>query len=236
MALLQLKNVSLAYEGRLVIDNISLAVNEGNLLSIVGENGSGKTTLVKAILRLRPVDKGEIIFGDGLKRSDVGYLPQQTSIQRDLPARVDEVVLSGCLNSRGMRPFYNKEEKNRAAATLESLKIGDLARACYRELSGGQQQRVLLARALMATRKLILLDEPAAGLDPLVTKELYKLIGELNKEHGVTIIMVSHDVGSAMTFSSHILHLGKYEYYYGPAADYRDSAAARLLLGGNSHA
>ena len=169
MALITCKDLTLGYENTRVAEHLSFTVPEGAYLCIVGENGSGKSTLMKTLLGLRAPLAGIIAFGDGLRKNEIGYLPQQTPIQRDFPASVQEVVLSGCLSRCGLRPFYTREEKALAAQNMARLGITDLARRCYRELSGGQQQRALLARALCATRKLLLLDEPVAGLDPKVT-------------------------------------------------------------------
>ena len=194
MSLLQCKDVSMGYEGKTMLQNINFQVNEGDYLCIVGENGSGKSTLVKSLLGLKNVDKGKIVFDDGLKQTEIGYLPQQTDVKKDFPASVYEVVLSGRLNSRGMKPFYTAEDKKQAWEKMDMLGIRDLAKQCFRDLSGGQRQRVLLARALCATKKLLLLDEPVTGLDPIVTAEFYQLISRINKESGIAVVMVSHDI------------------------------------------
>ena len=198
-------NLTLGYEGKTVISNLSFSVNTGDYLCIVGENGSGKSTLMKTILNLKTPMLGSISIEEGF--SEIGYMPQQTVIQKDFPASVREVVRSGCLNRCGLRPFYTKAEKNLAEENMKKLGIISLAKRCYRELSGGQQQRTLLARALCATRKILLLDEPASGLDPKAMAEMYSVIAKLN-ESGITIIMISHDVQMSIQFASHILHLG----------------------------
>ena len=182
---LKCNQVSLGYEGRTIIENLNFQVNAGDYLYIVGENGTGKSTLIKTLLGLRAPLKGTIEMGEGLKSSEIGYLPQQTMVQKDFPASVWEVVLSGNLNKCGLRPFYNKQEKERAEANMKKLGIEDFKKKCYRDLSGGQQQRVLLARALCATGKMLLLDEPVAGLDPKITNEMYELIQKLNEEEGM---------------------------------------------------
>ena len=189
MALLTIQNLALGYESRTIVENLNFTVNKGDYLCIVGENGSGKTTLMKTLLQLKSPISGDIIVGDGLKKNEIGYLPQQTIVQKDFPASVKEIVISGCQGRCGLRPFYNKQEKQIAKENMERMGIIDLANRCYRDLSGGQQQRVLLARALCATRKILLLDEPVSGLDPKVNMEMYNLIEELNKE-GITIIMM----------------------------------------------
>lgn len=228
--LLAVENVSLGYPGVVVLDGLSFTVCEGEYLCIVGENGSGKSTLIRTLLSLLPPLAGLVRWEKGVKQSEVGYLPQQTEVQRDFPASVWEVVLSGCLNRCGLRPFYNAEEKALAREQMRRLGISDFEDRCYRELSGGQQQRVLLARALCATRKLLLLDEPAAGLDPVATEEMYRLIGELNQERGITVIMVSHDVAVATRHASHILHLARRKTFFGPTKDYLSNDASRLFL------
>lgn len=222
MALIEVKNAALGYDGKIVLDNLNFEVNSGDYLCIIGENGSGKSTLMRTILGLKSPLGGEIIFGDGLKKNEIGYLPQQTVVQRDFPASVWEIVLSGCLNKCGLKPFYTKENKALAKKNMERMNITSLAKRCYRELSGGQQQRVLLARALCATEKILLLDEPVSGLDPKVTAEMYDLIQELN-EQGLTIIMISHDMQAALKYASHILHVGA-NTFFGTKQDYLKEA------------
>ena len=201
-------------------EHLTFRVNAGDYLCVVGENGAGKSTLIKALLGLKAPMSGNISTGDGLKSNEIGYLPQQTVVQRDFPASVKEIVLSGCLNKVGLHPFYNKAVKQQAQAQIERMGITHLQNRCYRELSGGQQQRVLLARALCATGKMLLLDEPVAGLDPKVTKEMYELIDRLNKEDGITIIMVSHDIAAAVKYATHILHISHTPLFFGTKEDY----------------
>jgi zinc transport system ATP-binding protein len=220
MAYLTCKNLALGYEGQAVLSDISFEVNPGDYLCVVGENGSGKTTLMKTILGLHKPLSGTITFGDGLKQSEIGYLPQQTPVQKDFPASVWEVVLSGCLSGMGLRPFYSKAEKDKAVRNMQALEIMDLKDRCYRDLSGGQQQRVLLARALCATRKMLLLDEPVSGLDPAATAEMYEIIKDLNETDHTTVIMVSHDIESAVKYASHILHMGSRLQFFGTKEDY----------------
>ena len=237
MSQLVCSNLSLGYEGHAVLSGLSFSVEAGDYLCIVGENGSGKSTLMKTILGLQKAMGGDIQWGDGLRENEIGYLPQQTMIQRDFPATVWEIVLSGCQGRVGRRPWYSREEKELARQNMEKMGITSFARRCYRQLSGGQQQRVLLARALCATRKLLLLDEPVSGLDPKVTAEMYTLIEGLNRE-GITIIMVSHDLSAAVQYASHILHVGN-EVFFGKTEDYLESDFARRFLpqeGGRQHA
>ena len=212
------ENLSLGYEGETIVKNLTFSVEAGMYLCIVGENGAGKSTLMKAMLGLRPPLSGRVLFGDGLEKRDIGYLSQQTEVQKDFPASVREIVLSGFQGRMGLRPFYNQEEKTRAANNMERMGIADLSGRCYRDLSGGQQQRVLLARALCATEKLLLLDEPVAGLDPVVTADMYRIIGELHQS-GITIVMITHDVAEALPCATHILHLGR-RVFFGTRDEY----------------
>ncbi len=232
MAILECEDLSFGYDGETVLEGVNFALSAGDYLCVVGENGSGKSTLIKGLLGLKAPDRGSIRFGDGLLSTQIGYLPQQTQIQRDFPASVREVVLSGCLNSLGRRLHYNADDRQRAAMNLERMGIEDLADKSYHELSGGQQQRVLLARALCATKKLLLLDEPVTGLDPIATGEMYNLIKLVNLCDGITVIMVSHDIHAAVRYATHILHLGHEQLFFGSSAAYRESSLARRFLGG----
>lgn len=214
------RNVTVGYDAKIAVDHVSFEVEQGEYVCIVGENGSGKSTLLKSILGLVSIKCGSITFGPQVHRKRLGYLPQQTSIQKDFPASVYEVVLSGCLNRRGLKPFYSKADKELALQHMERLGIIEFKKRSYSALSGGQQQRVLLARALCATDKLLLLDEPVTGLDPLVTAELYELIQQLNRELGVTIIMVSHDIATATNYADKILHMKQSLLFYGDTKSY----------------
>lgn len=228
MALITVRDLSLGYDSHTIAEGLNFTVNKGDYLCIVGENGSGKSTLMKTILGLRPPIEGQIVTGDDLKAGEIGYLPQQTEVQKDFPASVKEIVLSGCQAKCGLRPFYNAEEKKLAKENMEKMAILDLANKSFRDLSGGQKQRVLLARALCATGKLLVLDEPVAGLDPKVTAQMYELIASLNKE-GITIIMVSHDMEAALQYATHILHMGK-KIFFGTREEYLRSDAGKMFL------
>ena len=228
MAQLTCQNLCAGYDGRPVLQDLSFEILAGDYLCIVGENGSGKSTLMKTILGLQTPISGRILTGDGLRKNEIGYLPQQTVVQKDFPASVREIVLSGCQGRCSSRPFYNKEEKQLAADAMEKMQIAQLAKRCYRELSGGQQQRVLLARALCATRKMLLLDEPVSGLDPKATAEMYALIEKLNREDGITVIMISHDIAAAVKYASHILHIGD-AVFFGTKTEYLQSPQGRLF-------
>lgn len=234
MALISCRELSMRYESGLAVERVSFDVEAGDYLCIVGENGSGKSTLLKGLLGLMQPCSGAIAYGDGLCSRMIGYLPQQTMVQRDFPASVYEVVLSGCLNRRGLRPFYSAKERKIADENLERLSMQAYKKKSYRALSGGQQQRVLLARALCATEKLLLLDEPVTGLDPLVTAELYALMKQLNRE-GVTIIMVSHDINCSVQHAGKILHMDTSVLFCGSSQDYLKSDACRKFLGGDAH-
>lgn len=231
MAQLTCQNLTVGYDGRTVLQGLNFEVNPGDYLCIVGENGSGKSTLMKTILGLQAPIGGRILTGDGLRKNEIGYLPQQTQAQKDFPASVREIVLSGCQGRCGSRPFYSKEEKRLAEENIGKMGIGSLTKRCYRELSGGQQQRVLLARALCATRKMLLLDEPVSGLDPRVTAEMYGLIETLNREEGITVMMISHDISAALKYASHILHIGD-SVFFGTKTDYLRSLQGKVFDSG----
>lgn len=230
MAQITCKNLTLGYENRAIQENLNFSINAGDYLCIVGENGSGKSTLMKTLLHLQPPISGTIELGDGLHKNEIGYLPQQTLVQRDFPASVKEIVLSGCQGRCGWRTFYNKEDKEIARKAMEKMMIQDLQDRCYRELSGGQQQRVLLARALCAAKKILLLDEPVSGLDPKVTAEMYQLIEDLNKKDEITIIMISHDIEAAVRYATHILHIGEH-CFFGTKKQYLESSLGRHFTG-----
>ena len=219
MAQLTCQRLCVGYDGQSVLQDLTFELLAGDYLCIVGENGSGKSTLMKTILGLQMPISGRILTGDGLRKNEIGYLPQQTVVQKDFPASVREIILSGCQGRCGSRPFYNREEKKMAADAMEKMQIAPLAKRCYRTLSGGQQQRVLLSRALCATQKMLLLDEPVSGLDPKVTAEMYALIQKLNYEDGITVVMISHDLNAALQYASHILHIGD-RVFFGTKATY----------------
>ncbi len=220
--LIEARDLCLAYDGRIVLCEVDFHIDAGDYLCILGENGSGKSTLLKSLLGLKEQTDGKIIYGGGLSRRDAGYLPQQTQIQRDFPASVREVVLSGCLGG-GFFPFYRDSHRQKADEAMEKMGISHLSRRCYRELSGGQQQRVLLARALCAAGRILLLDEPVAGLDVSVTRDMYNIISEINRI-GKTVVMVSHDLDAALKYSSKILHLDHTVKFFGDTADYLKSS------------
>lgn len=224
------RDAVLGYNGKEIVKGLNFTVNSGDYLCIVGENGSGKSTLVKTLVGLNKPISGSIQIGDGLKTCEIGYLPQQTIIQRDFPASVYEIVLSGCLNQMGLRPFYSKKECKHAESVMEKLEITNLTKRCYRELSGGQQQRVLLARALCATTKILLLDEPVAGLDPKSTQEMYRIVAELNRKDMITVIMVSHDIKEAVGYATHILHVACVPRFFGTKEDYINSGIGKAYI------
>ncbi len=224
----EFKNVTLGYENRIVAKDLNFTVNQGDYLCIVGENGTGKSTLLKTMLRLIKPMAGKVevdIPGKG-----VGYLPQQTEAQKDFPASVWEVVLSGVLNGKHKMPFYTKSDKECAMHNMEKLGISHLKKSCYRELSGGQQQRTLLARALCATDGILILDEPVTGLDPAVSMEFYETISKLNKEENVTVIMVTHDINNALNYASHILHMEQNKDFFGTVEEYINSNISNMFL------
>lgn len=220
------QNLCLGYDGHEIVHDLSFEVNAGDYLCIVGENGSGKSTLMKTILSLQSPLSGSVTTGDGLLKNEIGYLPQQTPVQRDFPASVWEIVLSGCQGRRGFKPFYDKDDRRLAQSTIKKMNLEALTKRCYRELSGGQQQRVMLARALCATEKILLLDEPVTGLDPKASQEMYSCIRELNGE-GTTVIMITHDINAANLYANRILHLGK-RVFFGTKEEYFKSIAPEI--------
>ena len=234
MTLITCQNAAFSYDGNLAVNALNFQVQKGNYLCIVGESGSGKSTLMQGVLQLKKTQNGRCQFCDGLRLSDIGYLPQQTSLQKNFPASAYEVILSGRLGAKGLLPFYSSNDKRVVASFIKKLGIDNLKNRCYRELSGGEKQRVLLARALSAARRLLLLDEPTAGLDPLVTGEIYTLIKEANTA-GLTIIMVSHDIEQAVKYASHILHLKNEQVFFGSTKDYLQSEIGKAFIGGNKH-
>ncbi len=230
--ILECDKLTASYDGMKVLSGLSFSIKEGDYLCILGENGSGKSTLVKCLLGIKAADSGKIIMGDGLKSTDIGYLPQHTNLQNGFPATVSEVVISGCLGRRGFRPFYSSKEKAIAQQAMERLGIAELASRSCRELSGGQQQRMLLARAMCAAKKLLLLDEPVTGLDPAASAEMYELIAELNQKDKMTIIMVSHDVVKALDCASHILCLCSNDHsFFGTPEEYATSHISSKFIG-----
>ena len=218
------KDVALGYDGHAVSEHVSFEVNAGDYLCIVGENGSGKSTLMKTLLRLMAPIRGEILLGDGLRQGEIGYLPQQSELQRDFPASVREVVLSGCVGQKQRGLFLGKEARALAHKNLARMGVDTLASRPYSALSGGQQQRVLLARALCAAGKILLLDEPVAGLDPQATEELYETVRRLNREDGVTILMITHDLSAVVRYATKVLHMSAAPTYYADAETYFHSA------------
>ena len=225
--LLACRDVSLGYEGQSVLTHLDLTIREGDYLCIVGDNGSGKSTLLRGLLGLLPPQSGEIWRSPELRRGNLGYLPQQTQAQRDFPATVYEVVLSGCLNQKGMHFFYSPAQKSAALMNMGKLGVLELKDQCYRDLSGGQQQRVLLARALCAASKLLILDEPITGLAPAAAQDLYKLLSYLNRKEGMAIVMVTHDLKAALQSARTVLHIGRSSYFCGSVAEYLASPQGR---------
>ncbi len=227
--LLACRGASLGYEGRAIVENLSFAVHEGDYLCIVGENGSGKSTLLKSLLGLLQPVAGEVECA-ARKNGGIGYLPQQTLAQRDFPATVSEVVLSG-FHTRGLRFFHTAGEKSRAMMNMGKLGVLELQKKCYRELSGGQQQRVLLARALCAADKLLILDEPTSNLDAATAQDLYKTLRYLNEREKMAVVMVTHDMAAALREAKHILHVGRSGWFYGTVEQYLASREGKRFGG-----
>ncbi len=227
-------NVSFSYDGKTAVQDISFTLNKGDYLCILGENGTGKSTIIKGILGLIRPDSGEILYS-GVKQTEIGYLPQIAEIPKDFPASVYEAVLSGRCEKLGKRPFFSSEDRKIAKENMKLLGIQKLRNKGFSTLSGGQKQRVLLARALCATEKILLLDEPVSGLDPIVTGEMYRIISELNKNHGISVIMISHDTKTAAEYATHILHIKKSPLFFGTSEDYKETELYHTFLGGCGH-
>lgn len=221
MAQIKCADLTLAYEGHTVCEHLDFEIDKGDYVCIVGDNGSGKSTLMKALLSLKAPAKGSISFGDGLSARDIGYLPQQSEAQKDFPASVEEVVISGCVSSLKKRFFMGKSERLEAMQNMKIMGIYELAKESYRNLSGGQQQRVLLARALCAAKSVLILDEPVSGLDPKAAADMYELIHHLNKHTGTTIIMVTHDVENSLRDASKVLKMSKNPEFFTSVEAYR---------------
>ena len=234
MKQIECKNIVVNYDSNIAVKNVSFSIDKGDYLCIVGENGSGKSTLIKSILGLEKIKSGEIIFLNDFKRNEIGYLPQQKIVQKDFPASVFEVVLSGTLNSRGIKPFYSKKEKDLANENIEKLGLKDFKNKSYKELSSGQQQRVLLARALCSTKKIIFLDEPITGLDINITKEMYSIIKKINEQE-ITVVMVSHDINFAINNANKVLHMQKECKFFGTVNDYVNSEIYKNFIGGSEN-
>ena len=235
MTLIRCNDVTLGYEGVTAVSHLSFTVEEGDYLCIIGDNGTGKSTLMRASLGLKRTSGGTVSYEAGLRQNQIGYLAQQTEVQKDFPASVREVVLSGCLNRKGIVPLYTPGDKKRAVSAMETLSIVNLKNKCYRELSGGQQQRVLLARALCAADRLFALDEPTTGLDPNMTTEFFAFMQRLNQTKGTAVVMVTHDTHCAVKYAKHILQLTAADYFFGTKEEYLDSAIGRKYIGGHRH-
>ena len=229
--LLACRDLTLGYEQQALVEHLTLDITSGDYLCVMGENGSGKSTFLKSILGLLKPLRGEILRSDALKLSGIGYLPQQTQSQKDFPATVKEIVLSGFLSARGFRFRYNASELSAAMMHMGKLGILELQDRCYRELSGGQQQRVLLARALCAASRLLVLDEPVTGLDPAAAQDLYKTLRYLNEKEGIAVLMVTHDLNNALRESKHVLHIGKTRLFHGTTEEFLASDTGRRYGG-----
>ncbi len=218
--LITAQNITLAFDGHTAAENVSFTLARGDYLCVVGENGSGKSTLLRAVTgEIKPV-AGRLMISPELRRAGIGYLPQQSKIQRDFPASVREVVVSGCVRRDNTGLFWKRKSKKRAAEYMKLLHVDALADKCFGELSGGQRQRVLLARAMCASDLLLLLDEPMNGLDPEAAHEMYHAVRMLNRERGLAIMMVSHDVGCALHEAGHVLSMCRGHSFYGTVEEY----------------
>ena len=232
MSLINCTDLSVGYNDKIILSDLNFSIGESDYLCIIGENGSGKSTLIKSLLKLQKQISGKIQYCDNLKSNEIGYLPQRSNIRGDFPASVEEIVLSGCINKMGLKPFYNRKNRKKALHNMELMKIDHIRNESYQNLSGGQQQRVLLARALTSGSKALILDEPVTGLDPIATTDMYSLIETINKEYKVAVIMVSHDITAAFKYATHILHLSNDGVFFGTTEEYRNSHFHKRFYGG----
>jgi len=231
MNLLECKNVSIGYNDKAICKDISFTIEKGEYVCIVGENGCGKSTLLKTILGLTKQVSGKIKFDNNFNKTQIGYLPQQSEMQRDFPAVVKEIVMSGFINKMGLRPFYNKSEKEKALKLMSQLNIIDHKNKSYKDLSGGQQQKVLLARALCATDELLVLDEPTNGLDMRSIKAFYDTIYRLNSENGITILMVTHNLDKVIDKVTKIIYLKNTQVFCGSKEEFLESEFGKSYSG-----
>ena len=234
--LVRCQDLSVGYERQAVVSGLNFEINPGDYLCVIGENGAGKTTLMKTLIGVIKPISGSLFLSPETKKSGIGYLPQQNNLQKDFPATVMEVVLSGFQHKMGFRPFYSKNERQIAMENLHKLGICKLAKRCFSELSGGQQQRVLLARAFCCTKEILLVDEPVSGLDPNATESMYQILEKTNKD-GVAVVMITHDVTSAIRYASHVLLVDK-ESFFGTKEEFLQSgleAAGKHFVGGHDH-
>ena len=219
MSLIEIRNLSLGYDKDIILKHVNLDIEENDFICIVGPNGSGKSTLVKGILGLIKPIKGKVKY-NGLKQNFIGYMPQETKVDANFPASVFEIVLSGTLNSEKYKMFYTKSQKETAMNNMKLLGIEKLKNKSFCDLSGGQRQKVLLARSLSATTKLLILDEPSNNLDSKSKSELYKTIIDLNKNHGITVIMITHDLDHDNLIGNKILSLRENDIFFGSVDEF----------------
>ena len=203
--LIKCRQLTLGYGSKDLVRDLDYDVNVEDYLCIIGRNGSGKTTFLRGLAGLLSPKSGDIELCEGLKKSEIGYLPQMTLVQRDFPASVEEIVLSAFQGKHRLLPFYGRAHRERAMECMALTRTESLRKSCFRELSGGQKQRVLLARALCAAERLLLLDEPVTGLDPESADTMYRIIKDLHK-NGMTIVMVTHDVDSALDDATRVMN------------------------------
>ncbi len=236
MSLISTSNLTLAYDGAEVVKNLNIHIDNGDYVCIVGENGSGKSTLAKAIVGLITPVSGKIDFDSSISTKNIGYMPQQTNVHNDFPASVYEIVMSGFLGKLNILPFYQKKHKQKADTILKTLGIYQFKKCCYNKLSGGQKQRVLLARALCATDSVLVLDEPASSLDPIITSEFYDILNKLNKQNKITIIMISHDTSIIKKYATKVIHLSDNKYIFDTSDNYIASEFGKNYIGGELNA
>jgi zinc transport system ATP-binding protein len=229
MSIIETKNIRVLYGQNEAIKNISFSIEKGDFIGLAGPNGGGKTTLIKAILGLIPIGNGEVkILGQDIKKfgdwSKIGYLPQKSpTINNLFPARVKEIVFLGLLSKKKYLKKITKDDRKTVDETLEDLQIKDLEDKMFFELSGGQQQKVLLARALVSEPEILIFDEPSTALDPLSRESFFKLVEKINKEKGITIILITHDTGYIGTYANKLLYIDHEIKYFGNISGFCDT-------------
>ncbi|UOQ43841.1 metal ABC transporter ATP-binding protein [Halobacillus salinarum] len=229
-----LNDVSFKYEREWVVKNVRLSIEPGQFLGLVGPNGSGKSTLIKLMLGLLKPDKGTIqLFGKPMKDfkdwKEIGFVSQKAnSFNSGFPASVLEVVQSGLVSRIGTLRFFNRHHKAKAMEALRLVEMEEFAQSTIGELSGGQQQRVFIARALVSDPKLLILDEPTVGVDKKHVADFYELLRKLNDEQGITLLMVTHDIGTITEHATHVVCMNKSIHYHGASEDYKEFSDEEL--------
>ena len=236
-SILSVKNLYCGYGSVEVLSDVSFDVEKGDYIGLAGPNGAGKTTLVKTVLGLSEKFKGIIkLFGQDLKSFDgwgrVGYLSQRVTAFNPLfPAAVKEVVGLGLLSQKEFPKRFGRADDAKIMQSLDLMGISDLHRKPVSDLSGGQQQRVFLARALVSNPELLILDEPGTALDPQSREDFFEFIKKLNRDKGITVILITHDTAQIGQYANKLLYMDKKVVFYGSFSDFCRSAEMHQYFG-----